>query len=296
MAIDLGGGNRLESVTVKPSFPGGSGSASLLIPDELFPDIKGSLRYSSGTNLNARTVGQTAMGATATGVIRGNNVVVGMKQVASFKFHTAFYAGLKDSDGCIEETTTGLNFQILLDCSTNDSLQSPWAPFYIPRKIAPNGSPFTVEMPDQPGGRLRLQRRNAGRDRLNFLLACRSQCDFLAYFVVERSDGRHQPIKGFQWHYNHDIDIAWSKGGNPSIVRSAASVGFDTAVDNLQAGDRRFDILANSQLRTPDTIVSKFNEAMFAAQRRQPTGNYAISEFANYTSNITPDMLARLNI
>src|SRR5437660_1669337 len=108
MAVDLGGGNRLESVTVTPSFPGGAGSSSLLIPDELFPDIKGSLRYSSGTNLNARTVGQTAMGATATGVIRGNNVVIGMKQVASLKFHTAFYAGLKDSDGCIEETITNL--------------------------------------------------------------------------------------------------------------------------------------------------------------------------------------------
>jgi hypothetical protein len=295
VATDLGGGKLLESVTVTPSFPGGGGSASLLIPDQLFPDIKGSLRYSSGTNLNARTVGQTAMGATATGVIRGNNVVVGMKQVASFKFHTAFYAGLKDSDGCVEETTTGLNFQVLLDCSANDNLQSPWAPFYLPRQIAPNGSPFTVEMPDQPGGRLRLQRRNAGRDRLNFLLAYRSQCDFLAYFVVERSDGRHQPIKGFQWHYNHDIDIAWSKG-SPSIIRSAASVAFDGAVDNLQAGDRRFDILANAQLATADTIVTKFNQAMFAAQRREPTGNYSITEFANYTPNITPDMQGRLSI
>jgi hypothetical protein len=295
MATDLGGGKSLESVTVTPSFPGGAGSASLLIPDELFPDIKGSLRYSSGTNLNARTVGQTAMGATATGVIRGSNVVVGMKQVASFKFHTAFYAGLKDSDGCIEETTTGLNFQVLLDCSANDNLQSPWAPFYLPRKIAPNGAPFTVEMPDQPAGRLRLQRRNAGRDRLNFLLAYRSQCDFLAYFVVERSDGRHQPIKGFQWHYNHDIDIAWSKG-QPSIIRSAASVAFDSAIDNLQAGDRRFDILANAQLTTADTIVTKFNQAMFAAQRREPSGNYAITEFANYTPNITPDMQGRLSI
>ena len=182
MAIDLGGGKQLESVTVTPSFPGGAGSASLLIPDELFPDIKGSVRYSSGTNLNARTVGQTAMGATATGVIRGNNVVVGLKQVASFKFHTGFYVGLKDSDSCIEETTTGLNFQVLLDCSANDSLQSPWALFYLPRKIAPNGSPFTVEMPDQPAGR--LQRRNAGRDRLDFLLAYRSQCEWCARVTI----------------------------------------------------------------------------------------------------------------
>ncbi len=295
MATDLGGGSRLESLTVAPIFPGGNGSASLLIPDELFPDIKGSLRYSSGTNLNARTVGQTAMGARATGVIRGNNVVIGMKQVASFKFHSAFYAGLKDSDGCIEETTTGLNFQVLLDCSPNDSLQSPWAPFYLPRKIAPNGTPFTVEMPDQPAGRLRLQRRNAGRDRLNFLLAYRSQCDFLAYFVVERSDGRHQPIKGFKWHCNHDIDIAWSKG-NPSVIRSNANVGFDEAVDNLQAGDRRFDILADARLTTADTIVTQFNRAMFAAQSRQPSGNYAITEFANYTANITADMQGRLSI
>lgn len=45
MATDLGGGSRLESLTVAPIFPGGNGSASLLIPDELFPDIKGSLRY-----------------------------------------------------------------------------------------------------------------------------------------------------------------------------------------------------------------------------------------------------------
>lgn len=294
-AIDLGGGNRLESITVAPVFPSGNGSSSLLIPDPLFSDIKGSLRYSSGTNPDAKTVGQTAMGARATGVIRGNNVVVGMKQLAFFKFHTAFYAGLKDSDGCIEETSTGLNFQLLLDCATNDSLQSPWAPFYLPRKIAPNGSPFTVEMPDQPGGRLRLQRRNSKRDRLTFLVAYRSACEFLAYFVVERPDGSHLPIQGFQWHYNHEIDIAWSKG-NPSIQRSQGGAAFDSAIDSLRSGDRRFDMLANTQLRTADTIVTKFNQAMFAAQRREPTANYSITEFENYTANITPDMQARITL
>jgi hypothetical protein len=65
-------------------------------------------------------------------------------------------------------------------------------------------------------------------------------------------------------------------------------------VDSLTAGEPRFDILANPSLRTADTIVTQFNRAMFAAQNKNPTGDYAITEFPNYTSNITPEMRARI--
>jgi hypothetical protein len=293
-AIDLGQGGRLESLTVTPNFSGGVGSASLIIPDNSFPEIKGSLRYSSGSNPSPQlVVGQTAMGATAKGVITGDNFVVGFKQLALFKFHTVLYAGIKDNDGCIEETSTGINFTDLLDCATDEQMNSPQAPFYIPRKVVRSGVEFTLEMPDQPAGKLRLQRRNAKCDRLNFLVAFRSRCNFLTYFVVERRDGSHLPIKGFEWHYNHDIDIKWSKG-QPSIQRSTGGAVFDSHIDNLKPGDVQFNMLANTSLSTTDTIVTRFNRAMFAANRRQPNGDYSISEFDNFTSNITPDMRSRI--
>jgi hypothetical protein len=292
--IELGQGGRLESLTVTPNFPGGSVSASLIIPDSTFSDIKGSLRYSSGSNPRPQpVVGQTAMGATAKGIITGDNFVVGFKQLAFFKFQTAFYAGIKDNDGCIEETTTGLNFTHILDCAPDDQLNSPQAPFYLPRKVVRNGLEFTIEMPDQPQGKLRLQRRNAKRDRLNFLVAFRTQCSFLTYFVVERRDGSHLPINGFEWHYNHDIDIKWSEG-EPLIQSSTGSVAFDKKIDNLKPGDVQFDMLANTRLSAADTIVTRFNRAMFAANRRQANGDYSITEFDNFTSNITPDMQSRI--
>lgn len=291
-AIDLGQGGRLGSLTVTPNFSGG-GSAKLIIPDDLFPDIKGSLRYSSGSNPDARVLGQTAMGATAKGIITGNNFAVGFKQLAFFKFQTAFYAGIKDNDGCIEETSTGLNFTTIIDCSTNDALASPWAPFYLPIAFVRSGTEFTIEMIDQPAGKLRLQRRNAKRDRLNFLVAFRSQCSFLTYFVIVRPDGTHLPIKGFEWHCNQDIGIKWLKG-EPSIQHNSGGAAFDQVIDNLKSGDVRFNILANKSLGTADTIATRFNRAMFAANRRQANGDYLITEFDNFTSNITPDMQSRI--
>jgi hypothetical protein len=291
--IDLGQGGRLESLVVTPSFPGAVGRANFEIPDKLFPDIKGTLRYSAGAILDARTVGTAAMGATATGIIRSNGFIVGFKQVAFFKLHTALFAGIKDSDGCIEETSTGLNFRQFLDCSPDDNLQAPWAPFYLPRTLAQNGKPFKVEMLDQPGGRLRLQRRNAKRDRLNFLLALRTSCDFVTYFVVERPDGSHLPIQGFAWNCRREIDIAWDKG-NPTIARNVGGAVFDSLLDNLKPGDARFDILANNGLRSPDTLVSQFNQGLFAASNRKPSASYSITEFDNYTENITPALQSRL--
>ncbi len=293
MATDLGQGGSLESLTVTPIFPVGNASATLVIPDNQFPDIKGSLRFNAGTKPDAKAVGETAMGATAKGIIKGSNFVIGFKQVASFKFHTAFYAGLKDSDGSIEEISTGLNFRHFLDCATNEKLQSPQAPFYVPRIVAPNGTEFTISMPDQPAGKLRLQRRNSIKDRLNFLVAFSTSVEFLTYFVVEKKDGSHLPNKGFTWSYTHDIDVVWAKG-QPSIQTNNGAAKFNSAVDSLVAGEPRFDILANPRLTTADTIVTQFNQAMFAAQNKQPTGGYSISEFPNYTSNITPAMQKRI--
>jgi hypothetical protein len=291
--IDLGKGLRVDSLVVTPKFGASSGSASLVIPDEAFPEIKGTLRYSSGGNPQAPALlGKTAMGATATGTVNGGSVTIGFKQIAFFKFHTAFFAGIKDSDGCIEESSTGLNFRHILDCAVNELLQSPQAPFYQPSKVAASGKPFAIEMIDQPAGKLRLQRRNAKRDRLNFLVAYRSRCDFLCCVVVEHRDGTTLPLEGFRWHYNHDIDVNWTNG-QPSIQRSAASVALDDTVDRVQPGTPEFVLLANPALGTADTIVTRFNRAMLAAQNRQTNGDYSITEFDNYTANITSDMQFR---
>jgi len=211
----------------------GAGNVNLLIPDPIFTDIKGTLQYTSGPIANPPfTVGQTAMGATASGTVHGSHLfAVGFKQVALFRFRTVFYAGLKDSDGCIEETTTGMNFTNILDGATDQNLRAAAAPFYMPRQLVPNGQPFKIEMADQPGGRLRLQRRNQKRDRLNFLVALRSECGFLCYFVVERLDGSHQPIEGFRWHYHANVDVAWVKG-QPTVSNNNSDCRFDTRVND----------------------------------------------------------------
>jgi hypothetical protein len=89
---DLGQGLRIESLNITPSFPFGVGKATLKIPDSIFPDIKGTIQVSSGQNPTAISVGQTAMGATATFVPRGTGLEVGFKQIIFFKAQTALYA------------------------------------------------------------------------------------------------------------------------------------------------------------------------------------------------------------
>jgi hypothetical protein len=257
------------------------------VPDPLFNDIKGSLRYSSGANPQARTVGQTAMGATAALTIPGSNFAVGFKQVVFFRFHTLLYAGRKDTDGCIEETSTGLNFRFLLDCAANENLQSPWAPFYLPRRIASAGKRITIEMPDQPAGKARLQRRNVKRDRLNFLVAFRQSCRFVTSVVVENTKGAHVPLEGFEWSYTHEIDVSWASG-EPAIARNTGQCRFDSRISDMRTTGAEFAILSNATLSGADTIVTKFNQGMFAASRGEASGDYAITPFDNYTENITP--------
>lgn len=288
---DLGGGIKVTDLSITTRFAGVP-SSRLVMPDPIFPELKGSLRYASGPNPAATTVGQTAMGATATMKVGGSNFSVGFKQVVFFRFHTLLYAGRKNSDGSIEETSTGLNFRLFLDCAANDNLQSPWAPFYLPRKLAPNGTPITFDIPDQPAGKARLQRRNAKRDRLNYLVSFRQSCEFVTYVVVEHTNGKHLPLEGFAWVYNHEVDVSWAKG-EPEISRNAGTCRFDRKIDDLRAGQPEFDLFANSGLTGADTMVTKFNQAMFATLKGQSSPDYAITEFDVYSENITQDLQAR---
>jgi hypothetical protein len=206
---------------------------------------------------------------------------------------TALYAGVKDADGCIEDTSTGLNFRSFLDCSLRDEGQAPWAPFYLPRQLLRSGQEFTIEMPDQPAGRVRLQRRNQKRDRLNFLVSFTTSAEFLTFFAVERPDGTHALVRGFTWRSRHEFDINWEKG-NPKILSSRGSTTFIEKVDSLSSGDPELAILTNAQLRRGDTLVAQFNFAMTQAKNGQPNSNYAINEFENYTSDITPQIRSRV--
>ena len=290
----LGRGFRIESLDIKPSFPSGVGRATLTIPDPLFPDIKGTIRVSSGMDPTARTVGATAMSATAGFIMRGSNCAVGFKQLAAFRFQTALYAGLKESDGSIDESSTGLNFRLFLDCSPRDDLTTPWAPFYLPPVFVRNGAPVSIDMPDQPGARYRLQRRNSLRDRLNFLISVRSRCEFVTFVVVQLPDGTHAPTEGFSWRYNHEVDLNW-QNGTPSIARDTSHIGLDSRLPSLPAGDPRFGMLANARLGSTDTIVFKFNQAMRAAASGAATSDYEIREFAGYSDNVAATMKGRFN-
>lgn len=292
MAIDVGQGGRFDPFTLAPLFPGSNAVTRLEVPDPLFPEIKGTVRFSSGPE-GARTAGQTAMGARATGRFTGNGFSGGFKQVIRFKFMTALYAGIKDADGCIEDTSTGLNFRSFLDCSLRDDGQAPWAPFYLPRQVLNSGQPFTIEMPDQPAGRVRLQRRNQKRDRLNFLVSFSTASEFVTFFAVERPDGSHALVRGFTWKSSHEFEIDWDKG-NPKILSSRGSTTFIEKVDSLPSGDPESAILTNPQLRKADTLVAQFNFAMTQAKNGQANSNYAINEFENYTSSITPQMRSRV--
>lgn len=289
----LGGGAQVTSLQITPRFTGGVPSAKLIIPDNLFPDARGLLRHSSGPNPDANTISQMAMNATATMKFNRPNHSVGFKQVISFKFQTLLYAGRKDSDGCIEETSTGLNFRFILDCSADQNLQSPWAPFYLPRKLAPNGAQATIELGDQPGGKARLQRRNVNRDRLNFLVSFSASSDFDTCVVVELPTGEHVPLAGFSWTYSQQVDISWTTG-DPVISRNTGSCQFVSKTDDMKSRKAQFDIFTNANLRTGDTMVSKFNTAMFAAQAGGTSGDYSITQFDNYTDNITMEMQGRL--
>jgi len=52
-------------------------------------------------------------------------------------------------------------------------------------------------------------------------------------------------------------------------------------------------MLADPTLTGNDTITTRFNRGLFAAQARHASPDYTITEFDNYTSNITPEMRAR---
>lgn len=292
-AIPLGPGGTLETIRFEPSFQAGAGSARLLIPDALFPDIKGTLRVSSGPNPDAKVFGQTAMGLRATCTLRGNGFALGFKQVAFFQFHSAVYAGLKDNDGSIVESSTGLNFRHLLDCSPDANLRAPWAPFYLPRQVARSGVPITIEMIDQPVAKLRLQRRNSLRDRLNFLVSFSSRCSFLAFVVVERPDGKHQPIGGLEWTCVQDVGVRWRQG-QPTVEGQSGGVDNRGRIDKLDAADPRLAILTDTGLRNDDTIVSRLNRAIIQANLRQLNGDYEVTESANYDVAVTPALRGRV--
>lgn len=285
--LDLGLGGRLDSFDLSSTFAGTGPSAALQFDGT--GDNRGYVRYAASANADATAMGQTAAGAKARGIISGANFIVGFKQIAFFSFQTALYAGLKDSDGSIVDTSTGLNGKQFIDCAVNENLQAPSAPFYLPRSVAPNGKPFEITMVDQPRGRVRMQRRNKKRDRLNFLISFATSCRFLTYFVVERPNGSHLPIKGFGWNYKQSIDLAWIDG-KPKIQRNVGSVDNQGFLDNLRAGDSRFDMLANKDLRSADTLVTQFNQAMIAAQSGKISPNYEFSEFENYNDDVATEM------
>jgi hypothetical protein len=289
-------GERISiDVDITPSFPFSTGTAKLIIPDPIFPQIKGSVNTLTGPNETATTLGQTAMGAAAKVVVQGAQTIpVGFKQVASFKFSTALYAGLKESDGSIEESSTGLNFTNLIDCATDSHFNSPQAPFYLPVNNVRGGAEVSIEMVDQPGGRWRLQRSNAKRDRVNFLIAGRRETTFLCYLVVVLPSGKHVPVEGFAWSDVQDVDINW-RAGEPTIIRSSVGAKFNFRVLKLDSADTRFTLLSNPSLATPDTIVTKYNGAMFKAQAGQTNADYSIQQFDAYGPAVTEEMKQRAN-
>lgn len=290
--IELGQGGKLEPFDLQLTFAGTPPSAKPNV--ESNGDNIGSLRYAASQIPEAEVKGQTAIAATARGTIRGGNFVVGFKQIAFVGFHTAFYAGLKDSDGSIVETSSILNGRQYLDCSVTKDLRAPWAPFYLPRSVAPNGRPFEISMVDQPRGWVRMRQRNNKRDRLNFLISFATSCRFLTYFVVERPDGTHLPIKGFSWTYRQAVYLDW-KNGVPTVnpEQSTGRVENQGFVDNLAPRDARFAMLANRNLGETDTLVAVFNDAMKAARAGGKGGLYEITEHENYTDLIAQEMNSR---
>jgi hypothetical protein len=288
------------TLEIIPSFPFPTGVVTKVIPDPLFPQIKGSLTIQTGPNVpvdqllaHMLKVGEAAMGATAKLVITGPapQYQVGFKQVASFKFTTDFYVGLKESDGSIEEGSRQLNFTDFLDASIVVGATSS-APFYLAPSVVGNGREASLDMVDQPGGRRRLQRRNNQRDRVNYLVTSRSESDFLTFLVVVLPSGKHVPVEGLFWSATQNVDVGW-KAGQPSVVRQNVGVQLKARGVELKASDPRFAILANPSLTNADTLPERYNKAMFAAQNGHATADYAIEEFPTYGPNVSEEMKDR---
>lgn len=291
--VPLGSTGVLESLTLTPSFKNQAGRAELLIPDQLFPEIKGTVRVLSGPNAAARNFGDAAMGLRARCVIRGQGFSVGFKQVATLRFHVAHFAGLKDSDGSIVESSTGLNFTPLLDCAVDAQMRAATAPFYSGRQLAKSGVPLEIEMIDQPAAKLRLQRRNQARDRLNFLVAFSSSCEFVTFVVVERPDGVHQIIRGHEWTCTQELAIRWNKG-QPVIEQHAGGVRDGGGTGDLAPGDARMKIMGNPALGDSDTMVARMNTAIGTIALGGRSGDYALTEFPDYNPLLTAAMRGRI--
>jgi len=291
--IALGSTGVLESLTLTPSFKNQAGRAELLIPDQRFPEIKGTVRVLSGPNAAARAFGDAAMGLRARCVIRGSGFAVGFKQVATLRFHVAHFAGLKDSDGSIVESSTGLNFLPLLDCAVDAQMRASTAPFYSGRQLAKSGVPLEFDMIDQPAAKLRLQRRNHKRDRLNFLVAFSSSCEFVTFVVVERPDGVHQVIRGHEWSCTQELAIRWKKG-QPVIEQHTGGVRDGGGIGDLAAGDPRMKIMANAGLGDADTMVARMNTAIGTVSLGGRSGDYEVTEFPDYNPLLSGAMRGRI--
>jgi hypothetical protein len=297
---------------VKPSFPFAKGKAELKVPDDLFrndpefrddPDVIGGLHILSGPNPQPKKRDEFAMSDTADVVLKTGNARVGFgfKQICLPKAFVAFYAGLKDSDGSIEESMTGPANTWTLDCTTraeDTTFESPQAPWFIPPEpgfISPAFKTLSFDMMDQTGGVFRLGRRNYGRDRHMFLVYVAIAADFATVVVGQLPSGEHVPLEGFLWTHNQEVEVAWTDG-KPAIRDSTSHIMMYAQHVVLSPNDIRFKLLANARLGSHDTLSFKVNDdirkANLAKREKRPSvmANYSIEEFDHWTDLVRDAM------
>src|SRR5262249_53580447 len=137
--------------------------------------------------------------------------------------------------GSIVENTTDLNRVWLLDITADIGLKHQFvadhAPWYVaPTSATKSDESFEIAIADHPGGAFQQKRRNALKDRLNYLVHVGIISDFVTFLCVRRPDRSYLPVQGFSWTTDYKTDVRW-RDGKPAIVNPSIHVSFGERLD-----------------------------------------------------------------
>ena len=283
------------TVTLTPRFLASTGKATLEDPDDVDGRLLSYPRHATAINPASLTV--SVESEVTIDPKQAGKYFVGFKQLAKVNQVYAPFDGTSATFGSIvEQSTTPLNGQWLLDCWCTPTTSPPWfgapqAPFYAPKQEVfflglPMGRRLgrtRITMGDEPSaGSPLLRRENKKRMARNYLRGFVVKIDFITFVVVEQPDGTQVPVQGFTWSYDRNISIDWSTDLKPTISADIGSGAVQTNAPVLtltNVGTQEATLLKDRGLTDAECLVVKFARALEMAKRTGSAPGYQIVEY-----------------
>lgn len=222
----------------------------------------------------------------------------GFRQVGNVFFDTSLYAGRKNLDGSIVDSSTGLNRVWILDPGVrgSDSL-APHNPFAEEKtEIAPSVAK-TVGAIDQPSSSALLRRKNSVTHVINYLFKMRRHNEFLtALYVEDTTGGRLVPraLEGVRWRYEVDLAIHWKA----AVAAKATGSNAITSLERLLDISKLDSFNTINVLSAPPTqnLVKIMNDSIKRARLTGFDPNWSHTHHPEYEKQLIDPELNSLNI